>query len=143
MGPTGCGKTAIVEKWLEQHKEEIKEWNWFANCYPNVVKKMYDTDGNIISCKPWLFDSNTIEAINQPDAVFVIDHFDLTNKEARDQMLSLVRNREVFLYTGEKVKLEKGPMMIVAVAFDYAEFGYDDLSDEDKSAFENVIQLVY
>jgi len=142
MGPTGCGKTSMIEEWLDSHPE-VNTWNWFANCYPHVIRKIYDADMNLISCSPCLFDSATIEKIDDPNCILVIDHFDLTDNEARTQMLDLIKHRKVHLFTGKEQTLSKGPLMIVAVAFDRAEFGYKDLSEEEKATFEKVINISY
>lgn len=138
IGPTGTGKTAQVKQWCKNHADEIEIYKILANTHPHMYE--LDVDGGKIRC---LFGKNEIDNFNKENKILIIEHFDLTDNEVREELMSLVRDRVVTspALNGGKIKLDKF-WYIIAIAYPEGHFGYDALSKEDIAAFDFVFNSI-
>lgn len=138
IGPTGSGKTAQLKQWINNHKDEFVCYTIHANEHPHLSElKLHK--GTIRS----LLGINEIKNINVKDKILIIDHFDLTDREVRNELLSLVRDRTIRgpYLDGRSVKLDKF-WYIIAIAYPESHFGYEQLSDDDINAFDFVFSSI-
>ena len=138
IGPPGTGKTAQVDKWCKDNSFKVDYYKILANTTPHMHE--IDVGGEKIRC---LFGANEIENFNKENKILIIEHFDLTDNEVREELMSLVRDRVISSpYLGqEKIKLDKF-WYIIAIAYPEGHFGYDALSKEDVAAFDFVFNSV-
>lgn len=136
IGPTGTGKTAQVKKWCDEHKDDINVYHFLANTRPHMMKM--DTEDGTIKC---LFCQNEINAFNKENTILVIDHFDLTDNEVRNELMSLIKERTISApyVSEEKITVDKF-WYVIAIAYPDSHFGYDQLSKEDKYAFDYIVK---
>ncbi len=132
IGPTGTGKTAMIEKWLETHVEDIHPYYFLANTRPYV---------SVLNGTEVYFGENETENVNRKRKVMIIDHFDLTRNDARKHLRNLVANRKVVVRLDGQETPVYELEMIVATAWPGSHFGYEELSEEDLKAFKYVIRM--
>ncbi len=131
-----------VGKWLNKHKD-LDYVDFLANCHPSVVKNVLNlSDTKNSKLSEFYFCDNEIDYFKD-SPILVIEHFDLTDDDARKHLIRLVKNREVVSGSnGEIVHLDN-LKMIIATVFELggSHFGYPPLSSEDISAFKNIIEI--
>lgn len=131
MGPTGTGKSAVIEEWLKKHSEDIQPYYILANTRPVP---------SWINGMEIYFGSNELERLDRKNVVMIIDHFDLTRSEARKHLLDLVANRKAVVRLDGQETPVYNLKLIVATAWSGSHFGYEELSEEDIKAFKHVIR---
>lgn len=134
IGPTGCGKTAIINEWCKTLDEDINVYHIAANTKPHMHEIDFDGEKRKV-----LFGANEIEKFNKENTILIIDYFDLTDNEVRKELLSLIQDREItspYKYS-KKIKVDKF-WYAIAIAYPEAHFGFDALSKQDKACFNFV-----
>ena len=137
LGPSGWGKSDTVEEWVEQN-EIIKPYYWITECFQHSQKiKLSDE-----SLFELYFVPDEINKMDQENTVLILDHFSITDKNARAHLLDLVKNKVVADPTAEDGKRVLDKLwFIVAIAYPDAHFGYDALSEDDLNAFDYVYRI--
>ena len=130
-----------VGKWLSKHKE-FEHITFLVNCHPSVIKNVLN-DGIVENSKygEFYFCDNELDYFKDVP-ILVIDHFDLTDDDARKNLIRLVKNREVISGSNGEIAHLDNLKMIVATSFEIGgtHFGYSLLSDEDINAFGDIIE---
>lgn len=131
-----------VINWLEEHKD-LEYSEFLANCYPSVNKVACDdNDINKTNYIEFYFCDNEIDYFKESSILF-IDHFDLTENDARKHLMRLVKNHEIKSGSDSEIVHIDDLKMIVATMYEIGSsyFGCTPLSDEDIESFDYVIEV--
>ncbi len=134
---------SYVNNWLKEHKDlEYSEFS--ANCYPSVNKVACDDNNNVNKATyiEFYFCDNEIDYFKESSILF-IDHFDLTENDARKHLMRLVKNHEIKSGSDGEIVHIDNLKMIVATMYEIggSHFGCTPLSDEDIESFDYVIEV--
>lgn len=134
---------SYVNKWLREHKD-LEYCEFAANCYPSVNKVACDDNdaANKTNYIEFYFCDNEIDYFKESSILF-IDHFDLTENDARKHLMRLVKNHEIKSGSDGEIVHIDNLKMIVATMYEIggSHFGYTPLSDKDIESFDYVIEV--
>ncbi len=138
IGPSGSGKTAQIKQWVDSHQNEIDVYYIDASIRPHMQEINLENGKRKL-----LFGANEVEKFNVENKILIIDHFDLTDDEVRNELISLVRNREIISPYPDttKIKVDKF-WYIIATSYPESHFGYNQLTSEDKNSFEQIFRSI-
>ena len=142
VGRPGCGKSAVIDSWVQHHKSDINPMYLLANTRCREYTFIQGSDGSKTQLdRPIYFSSDELDSYNNRDSLIIIDHFDLTYQSARNHLLDLVENSIAVGDTDGNEMVLDNRGIIIATAYPDSHLGYDALSEEDKSVFDVVIEL--